>query len=322
MKRVLFFLFVMAISQACYQSKQEKVKDTLVAPTKVQQTDMLARKITPGIPKGFLQRDYTIDSAKHFAYTTILLPNGKRSFILEIDLKQGKSTLVPFSGTYKDLEPMLSPDNSKLLFVSNRPLYAGDTTLDFNLWFSLRTKTGWSEPQAFDSVINTHEDEYYPSMNAKGDLYFTALYTKDGVKDNLYVSTFENSVYQTPEKLSVSKPEMHEFNAWIAPNNNYILFSALGYPNEVGGGDLYIAMRDSSHQFGQPILLNRKVNTTGLDYCPFVYRDTLYFTSKRMDERWLEKKFNYMVEIKMMADSTGIGEQGIYFIPLAAVLPK
>lgn len=313
----LCFLVLMSLISCVEAGEEPREKQQLSAQNK--STQLLAQKITPGIPKGFIQRDYCMDAGKYFAYTTIMLPNGRRSFLLEIDLKAGKASLLPFSGVYKDLEPMLSPDDQKLMFASNRPLFEGDSTRDFNLWYVERTEEGWSTAIPFDSTINTPADEFYPSMNNKGDLYFTAIYPGRS-KDDLYMSMYTDSGYTVSERLSFCGNNSYEFNGWVSPDNQYMLFSALGYPDELGGGDLYRVQRDSNENWNAPELLGPKANTSGLDYSPFVLHDTLYFTSKRMDERWIEKQFKYMVEIKMMADSTGIGEQGVYFLPLAAAL--
>ncbi|MGB0177837.1 MAG: hypothetical protein ACPF9D_11770, partial [Owenweeksia sp.] len=135
----------------------------------------MAKVVTKGLPKGFLQRDYTISEDGKIAYTTLQLPSRKRSFIIQIDLKKKLPILVPFSGQYNDLEPMLVPGDKMLLFASDRPLFEGDITKDFNLWMvsvdGLKTGT----PQPFDTLINTAYDEYYPSMSRDGSLYFTAI---------------------------------------------------------------------------------------------------------------------------------------------------
>src|SRR5690606_10001186 len=94
----------------------------------------LKKLITRGIPKGFLQRDYTISRDGRTAFTTIQLPNRSRSFILRVDSETGVPVLASFSGRYNDREPMLAPGDSMLLFVSDRPTTPDDSTRDFNIW--------------------------------------------------------------------------------------------------------------------------------------------------------------------------------------------
>ncbi len=319
-KRILYGLFLFFLLTACKREEKAELKKEGKAGVS-QKKQGLAQRLSPGIPKGFLQRDYCVDSSGAFAYTTIQLPNLKRSFLVEVDIKNQRSVLLPFSGSvYKDLEPMLSPDGSKLLFASNRPLYEGDSTGDYNLWFVERREREWGKPAAFDSMINTEADEFYPCMNNAGDLYFTAVYPGRH-KDDLYVARFADTAYDKPLILPFSGLSTHEFNAWVSPDDQRLVFSAYGYANEVGGGDLYLTLRDSTGNWLSPQLLHTKINTSGLDYNPFVRKDTLYFTSKRMDDRWKEKEFKYLVEIKMMADTMGIGRQGIYFIALTPSAP-
>jgi hypothetical protein len=67
---------------------------------------------------------------------------------------------------YDEYEPALSPDGLTLLFVRGRPGEGAD------IFQSIRTPDGWSEPEPVDS-INTVYDDLGPAFTSDGDgLYF------------------------------------------------------------------------------------------------------------------------------------------------------
>src|ERR1700742_3940546 len=46
--------------------------------------------------------------------------------------KWGTPEIAPFSGRYRDFDPVLSPDGTKLLFASDRPVH-GETKHDYDI---------------------------------------------------------------------------------------------------------------------------------------------------------------------------------------------
>ena len=156
-------------------------------------------------------------------------------------------------------------------------------------------------------------------MNSRGDLYFTARY-EGRRRDDIYVSRKTASGYEKPVMLSFcSGPDLYEFNAWVSPDDQLIIFSSAGRKNEEGGGDLfYSEKKDGNWQ--EPIAMGPIVNTKGLDFCPFVKGDTLFFTGQRIDKSWENMSFKYLSSIQRHADTTATGEQGIYIISLKKIL--
>lgn len=51
----------------------------------------------------------------------------------------------------------------------------------------------------------------------------------------------------------------------------------------MGSGDLYISRRDATGKWNKAVNMGTKINSSNMDYCPFVdiKTNTLYFTSKR-----------------------------------------
>lgn len=74
------------------------------------------------------------------------------------------------SDEYSVGHPALSNDEQTLYFVSNMPGGFGKS----DLYKSERTTNGWSQPMNLGSSINTLEKEMFPTIDAKGNLFFSS----------------------------------------------------------------------------------------------------------------------------------------------------
>ncbi|MFC4721139.1 TolB family protein [Geojedonia litorea] len=194
----------------------------------------------------------------------------------------GKPQVAPFSGQHFDLEPFFSQDGLRLYFVSTRPLSPTETEpKDFDIWFVERTslQSPWSEAKNMGSPINTEHGEFYPSIANNGNFYFTRDQPELKRKDDIYVSTFENGNYSPPKVLpDTVNSDGYEYNAFIAPDESYLIFGAYAREDGLGSGDLYISFKT---QTGWTQAKNLAIaNSDKMDYCPFVDTNSLYFTSK------------------------------------------
>lgn len=196
----------------------------------------------------------------------------------------GKKVIFDFSGEFNDIEPCFSVNGNELYFASNRPLNPASGRKDYNIWVSKRTHEGWGEPEPLDSIINTDQDEYYPSVAKNGNMYFTSIRENGIGSEDIFVSRFVNGAYTVPEPLdsTVNSPT-YEFNAYINPEENLIIFSSYGRDDDLGGGDLYYSRKSEDGSWTKAVHLGNEINSDKLDYCPFLDVSTgnLYFTSDR-----------------------------------------
>ena len=188
-----------------------------------------------------------------------------------------------FSGRYFDLEPFFSNDGLKLYFVSTRPL---DETMteakDFDIWYVERESltSTWSEAINLGSPINTEHGEFYPSISKNGNFYFTRDNPALKRKDDIYVSEYKNGIYTNPKALSDTiNSEGYEYNAFIAPDESYLIYGCYGRKDGFGSGDLYISY-NTENGWSQAENLGSNINSNKWDYCPLVIKNTLYYTSK------------------------------------------
>ncbi|MEO8933862.1 MAG: hypothetical protein ABI295_06100, partial [Xanthomarina sp.] len=191
-----------------------------------------------------------------------------------------------FSGQFYDLEPFFSSDGLKLYYASSRPW--SNKTLepkDFDIWYVERTSLNdsWSEPKNMENPINSEHDEFYPSIADNGNFYFTRDNPDLKTKDDIYVSELINNTYDTPKKLPTSiNSEGYEYNAFIAPDESYLIFGSYNRKDGFGSGDLYISFL-TKEGWSSAKNMGDTINSDKMDYCPFVdtKTNTLYFTSKR-----------------------------------------
>jgi hypothetical protein len=217
------------------------------------------------------------------------------AFITKKDDKWSQPKTVSFTGNYRDIEPAFSYTGNRLYFVSNRPVdeYSIEPK-DYDIWYVDRIGSGWSIPKNMGTPVNTEADEYYPSITKKGNIFFTAA-RKDAVgREDIFVSRLKDGDYQEPVSIPGEvNTKYYEFNAFVSPDEEYIIFSSQR-PNEgLGGGDLYISYKIGD-SWGKAELVS-KVNSPYLDFCPFVDSKTarLYFTSQKTEvKKNYEKTLN------------------------------
>lgn len=89
------------------------------------------------------------------------------------DYEEGSwGNVKPF--IYNDAEysvghPAVTPDGSRLIFVSDRPGSLGGT----DLWYCYKTEKGWSEPINLGDKVNTEGNEMFPYLHNQ-TLYFSS----------------------------------------------------------------------------------------------------------------------------------------------------
>src|SRR5882757_10701120 len=231
--------------------------------------------------------------------------------------------IAPFSGRYKDFNPCISPDGSKLFFISNRPGSVKKSP-DTDIWMVKRTGDGWGEPENIGAPVNTTGWELGCSVASDGTLYYSSTGTTGNA--DLYCSRWKDGKYQPPDTLGAAINSAYsESDPFIAPDESYLLFSSQGRPDALVGqgagasyprSDLYISFRKdgkwtSAQNIGAP------VNSEAEESNPFVSRDgkTLYFVSeKNFVSIPMKTKLTWSA-LEQGLHNTGNGLGDIYQIP-------
>ncbi len=287
------------------------------------------RAFLPDLFKGYPNvRDIAISPDGQEVYFTVddlYSQVGVIAFMKKNETGWGQPQTVSFTGNYRDIEPAFSKNGQQLYFVSNRPLDSSSIApKDYDIWYVNKTTSGWSEPINLGAPINTMANEYYPSITENGDIYFTTENELAVGKEDIFVSRLFQGVYQKPVSIKGGvNTEHYEFNAFVAPDESFLIFTSQRPKEGLGGGDLYISYRIGD-VWGKAELL-AQVNSPFLDFCPFVdfNSNTFYFTSRRsaIKKHYQESlKLDQFLELYSTGNPKGLNR--IYSIDLSEIISK
>ncbi len=200
------------------------------------------------------------------------------------------------SNLYMDRDLTISPDEKRIYFGSNRPQKIEDKPLKrLNIFYTERLNSGkWSQPRNAGKIINGTHGGNYPCVADNGNLYFFTSRT-DGIgKCDIYVAKFSNGRYQPPICLSKAvNSKQNDWDAFVAPDESYIIFSSQNRSDTLGDQDLYISYKKNNGEWTQSRNMGGRVNSTSSEICPVVTLDGkyLFFTSRRRgkaDIYWID----------------------------------
>lgn len=241
--------------------------------------------VVPGAKPGVFTHEAM--SAINNESVLTFMPDGRTIYIADgqtivysslADGKWTRTTTAPFSGHWKDWDPALKPDGSRLVFVSNRPLEImpqNSAQKDNHLWYVDHLPTGgWSAPRHFDAPVNvTGSNDYGPSVSSTGSVCFCSR-NRDGNKGmGGYYARWLGDHYAKPELLSLNGTN-EIFDPFIAPDESYIIF--------VSNGDLYISYHQTKG-WSQGTKLAAVVNNGNSNSDPYVSPDgkMLYYNQDK-----------------------------------------
>ncbi|RCW91332.1 TolB family protein [Winogradskyella arenosi] len=269
------------------------------------------------------ERDLAINPQQNeLIYTLGNYKQTKRCLVVR-QKKKGRwqnAEILNISGQYQDIEPFYSHDGDRLYFASNRPIYNDTTRNDYNIWYSDRVEDRWSDPVALDSIINSKGDEFFPTLSREGNLFFTASRANGVGKEDIFRAEFVDGTFKSPEPLPAEiNTATFEFNAYVNPDENIIIFSSFGRSDGFGGGDLYISRKDKKGQWTASKNLGEDINSNKLDYCPFVdwTSGNFYFTSERATLQ--DDKIESVEALKQQTDQPLNGFGNIYKVAFGSL---
>ena len=289
-----------------------------VAPTDARSVDAvpatptLARSVATSTPEIFAPGVISDDNEQ---WRITFTPDGRTAYFAEspeffpftrqatiyvstfVDGAWTEPVVAPFSGEFSDIDPFISPNGQRLYFSSIRPV-DGVMRGDIDLWMVERTAGGWSEPVNLGPAVNDpNADELYPSVDAKGTLYFASgpFFPQPGLDFDIYRAERSGAGFAAREELGAgvnTQPtpsdawlqDAWEFNPEISVDGRTLVFTSLR-PGGFGLGDLYVSHLVQG-EWTAARNLGPVVNTASDEYHPTVSRNgrELYFV-RRIPER-------------------------------------
>jgi len=318
MIKLFFFIAALMPLNAMAQSKLKLDKPPLAS-------EIFAANI---ISTGLSERDFALSPDGTEIFYTLQSPLGLFQTIIQIKKLSngnwGKPEIASFAGKYSDLEPAFSSDGKKIYFSSDRPI-SGTEIKDFDIWVVEKENGNWGEPKNIGSPVNTSADEFYPSITKNGNLYFTAAYKNAVGKEDIYLARWDNGKYIEPVPMDTAvNSKLYEFNAFVSPDEDFIIFTSYGRKDDKGKGDLYMSIKDAAGKW-QPAKNLLLLNSERLDYCPFVSADKkiLFFTSERSGlKRSYQEKAATVDELTRSFTSVQNGGGDIYWVSFENLLQQ
>jgi hypothetical protein len=235
------------------------------------------------------------------------------------DGRWGSPEVAPFSGQYNDADVFLAKDGS-LFFISNRPV-DGKPRNDTDIWVMRRNGAGYAEPEHIDAVASA-KYEWFPTVADDGTLYFGSGRTEGSLGGtDIWRSRLVDGKYQPPENLGpVINTAGNDTEAWIAPDQSYLIFSTDGRKDTRGADDIYVSHRNGD-SWTEPRNLGDAVNSAGSEYGakPSPDEKYLFFCSNRaLADRPLDHRLNY-AELTRTLHAPGNGLNDIYQVDMSAL---
>lgn len=233
--------------------------------------------------------------------------------------------VAPFSGRYADADVEFTAGGDTMFFISTRPTAPGaPPRTDTEIWRSVRTAAGWGEPEHV-AELGSPLFEWFPSVTAGGTIYFGSERREgnlgpEGTSD-LWRARLVNGRYAAPENLGpVINTPGQDIEAWVAPDESFMILASNGRPDTRGSYDLYVSLqRDGG--WTEPRNLGDAVNSPGWEFGAKLTPDgrRLLFTSTRGQfDRPLDRRLDYR-ELLTVIRGPGNGLRDIWQVDAAAL---
>jgi hypothetical protein len=221
---------------------------------------------------GMSERDVAIAPDGREIYFGVM--SGQVNTIMVTRLENGRwteSTVAPFAADprYFHLEPCLSADGKRMLFLTTRPT-AGEETkpgwANQNIFAADRREDGtWGEPYDLGAPVNTTGSEFFPSLTRNGTLYYTCGAPRSG-RLKIVRSRLVDGRYQAPDTLPAAvNGKGVPYNAFIAPDESYLIACVDGRNDgpEPGRSQYFVFFRDAEDRWSEGACLGKDVSPVG-----------------------------------------------------------
>lgn len=222
--------------------------------------------------------------------------------------------IATFSRKYRNVDPIFSPDGSRLFFTSNRPLdHNSEEEKDMDIWYVEKNGDSWNEAQNLDPTVNTAENQYHSAATFSGNIYYATQDSASNSRD-IFVAIKTPAGYRVENLGEGVNSEHLENDPFVSPDEDYLIFTS-NRPGGLGGVDLYISYRQGG-KWSQAKNLGEPINSAFNDYASTITADNklLIYTSGRMTESWSNQHKRSLAVLNQKINSADNGLDNIYWV--------
>lgn len=193
------------------------------------------------------------------------------------------------NGPYPDYTPVITADESVLIFTSRREGNMGNKVASYldqeeefpmeDIYQSNKVNGKWTDPINLGAPVNTIDHDAAIAISPDGSRLF--IY-KDMQEGDIYVSEKKGLEWSKPKSLGpkINLAKFSEQSCSISSDGKTLYFSS-NRPGGYGGLDIWKSSLVKG-QWNDPLNMGPKINTKEDDDSPFIHPDgvTLYYSSK------------------------------------------
>ena len=138
-------------------------------------------------------------------------------------------------------------------------------------------------PMTMGGAVNSHDDEYMPSLSADGQTLLFSRYNRKAQAEDLYYSRLQDGQWTPAVRMpSPITTDQNEGSGCLSQDGRMLYFTACGRGDGAGRCDLYVSYR-KGQGWSRPVNLGPAINTGSWESHPCLSIDgqTLYFVSNR-----------------------------------------
>jgi outer membrane protein OmpA-like peptidoglycan-associated protein/tetratricopeptide (TPR) repeat protein len=185
---------------------------------------------------------------------------------------------------YSDHSPVVSADESVIIFTSRRPNESGgesdmDGRYDEDIFISHKQDSAWTKPEGISKNINSPDHEASIGLSVDGQKLFIYKPEDEG---SIYLSDLEGLEWGILQKLGPNiNTRYRETHASLSADGRYLYFTS-DRPGGLGGMDIYVSEMLPNGTWGPAKNPGDAINTELDEESPYIHPDgkTLYFSSE------------------------------------------
>jgi hypothetical protein len=176
------------------------------------------------------------------------------------------------ANVYSPWSACLSPDANSIFFTR-----ATGPESECNLYRCNRTARGWAKPEQLGPPLSSPSHEVTCSLAADNSIYFGSRRKYN--KIYIWFAPFVDDTWPRAERISLNHP--HGGDPGIAPDESFMVFTAINLPGGYGHRDIYLTLRLPDGTWSKPRNLGPRINTAYIEHGPRISPDKKYLFFNR-----------------------------------------